>query len=311
MAEPIGHRPLSRVGAVIPAYAPDDRLVELVRSALSQVDRLVVVDDTGPGSAPGTERVLDMCRTVGATVVRHQTNLGIGAALNTGIRTLGLDPETAFDFLLTLDQDSELPQSYVANLLQAYQSATQHGFNIGMLAPQVVAGVGTKSTRTSSGTWVGSEPIQSGLLVPTAALDQLGVFDDSLFIDSVDSDFYLRAKSAGLACVVAEGVGLGHSLGAQERVAVGPWSLQVRVAADFRYYYMVRNLVTMTRRHGRREKTWAIRAVSRLVRHLVLTTALVPQRRRRLSYACQGLRDGIKRVHGAMPQTGGAQVSAD
>jgi len=291
----------ARVGAVIAAFAPQQALVDLVRSVLPQVESVVVVDDTGEGATSECREVLEACARTGVIVMRHETNSGIGAALNTGVRRLrGVG--APYDFVITLDQDSGLSPTYVSRLVDAFRAATMRGFRVGMVAPQIVAGVGTTSTRTPSGTWIGSEPIQSGLLVPTSVFDELDLFDESLFIDSVDSDFYLRAKSAGLVCVVAEGLTLDHALGAKERVSLGPWVLNLSVAADFRYYYMVRNLVTMALRHGRHERAWTVHAVAKLLRHLLVTTALVPGRRRRLSHALAGLKDGIMRVDGQMPR---------
>lgn len=291
----------ARVGVVISAFAPENDLVNLVEAVLRQVERVVVVDDTGEGVTSENRSVLDACARIGAVVLRHRTNSGIGAALNTGVRALR-ESEVGCEFVITLDQDSSLPPTYVARLIDAYRVATARGFRTAMVAPQVVAGVGTTSRRTPSGIWIGSEPIQSGLLLPTSVFDELGLYDESLFIDSVDSDFYLRAKSAGFVCVVAEGLTLGHTLGAKERVTLGPWVLHVGVAADFRYYYMVRNLVAMALRHGRHETVWTAHAIAKLVRHLLVTTALVPGRRRRLSHAFAGFKDGVMRLDGPMPR---------
>jgi len=39
--------------------------------------------------------------------------------------------------------------------------------------------------------------VSSGALIPLAVLDQVGMMDESLFIDYVDSEWGLRAKSRG------------------------------------------------------------------------------------------------------------------
>ncbi len=70
---------------LIPAYEPDQRLVDLVadlRAAAPQV-HVVVVDD---GSGPGYRHVFDAVRGPGCTVLVHSANRGKGAALKTGFR---------------------------------------------------------------------------------------------------------------------------------------------------------------------------------------------------------------------------------
>jgi len=73
---------------LIPAYEPDDRLVELVAALRDVPDEglfagIVVVDD---GSGPAYALVFDAVARLGATVLTHQVNRGKAAALRTGTR---------------------------------------------------------------------------------------------------------------------------------------------------------------------------------------------------------------------------------
>lgn len=70
---------------LIPAYEPDDRLVELVAALGGAGCRVVVVDD-GSGTAYGP--VFDDAARLGATVLRHDANRGKGAALRTGFAAI-------------------------------------------------------------------------------------------------------------------------------------------------------------------------------------------------------------------------------
>lgn len=71
-------------GIIIPAYKPDERLPELVSGLLgADFSPVVVVDD---GSGDGFAHVFEQARLAGATVLRHDVNLGKGAALKTAIR---------------------------------------------------------------------------------------------------------------------------------------------------------------------------------------------------------------------------------
>src|SRR6266404_9055465 len=69
---------------LIPAYRPEDPLVELVGTlAQSHAGPIIVVDD---GSGPEfTDRFCEIERIAGVHLVRNAVNLGKGAALKTGI----------------------------------------------------------------------------------------------------------------------------------------------------------------------------------------------------------------------------------
>jgi rhamnosyltransferase len=283
----------SRPAAVITAYCPERSLVAAVRSVRDQVEQVVVVDDGSPGGGSAAlDEVLHECASLGATVVRHDSNRGIGAALNTGVRR-ARDADPAATHVLTLDQDSEVPAGFVADLLAAEQHAVTAGVAVGMTSPGAIATVRRSGPARDRGFEPGGEPIQSGLLLPVATLDVVGDFDESLVIDGVDSDYWLRAVDRGLTAVVAPGVSLGHRLG-HPVVLPGGRELPLVVASEFRYYYQWRNLVRLVRRHGRRHPGWAAGAVVRASRHLAIVTALAPGRRGRLREALRGLGAGLR-----------------
>lgn len=279
--------PPLRAAAVVTAYQPDAALTTAVRSAVGQVTRIVVVDD---GSDSGDD-VLEECASLGATVVRHETNRGIGAALNTGIRAVRrCDP--TLTHVLTLDQDSELPVHFVAGLAAAERAALDAGVSVGMTSPGVITTVRRGHADAPAAFEHGGEPIQSGLLVPVSVLDAVGGFDDDLVIDGVDTDFWLRALDRGYVAVMAPGVALEHRLG-NPIVLPGGRPLPLTVANEFRYFYQWRNLVLLLRRHGRRHPRWAVGAVARAVRHLAIVTLLAPGRSARLGRSVAGLRAGV------------------
>jgi rhamnosyltransferase len=286
------------VGAVVAVFRPGPELLTGVEAALAQVDELVLAVDEHPVTE-ATRELLEVCRALGATVLEQPANRGIGAALNAGIARLReLRPELGH--VLTLDQDSHIPDGYVVDLLAAGSAATHAGIRVGMVAPDQVGSIIRLPSRPRGEVVLGGEPIQSGLLVPVEAFDRLHGFDEPLFIDGVDTDFYLRALDLRLRCVVAPGTRLEHRLGAAIKVT-GDRELPLVVASTFRYHYQWRNLVMLLRRHARRHPGWALRAVLRAVRHLAIVTVLAPGRLARLREAYAGLRAGLSGEVGPRP----------
>ena len=66
-----------RVIAAIPAYNEERHIAEVVGKTLRHVDQVYVIDD---GSSDETA---ETARAAGAEVIRHQTNMGKGEAVNT------------------------------------------------------------------------------------------------------------------------------------------------------------------------------------------------------------------------------------
>lgn len=283
------------VACVVTAFRPSTQLVQNVQSLLNQAGSVVVVDD---GGGPGFEDLFADVEAAGATVIVLPKNSGIGAALNHGIRRARED--TRVRYILTVDQDSLLPLGYVGSLLAGERSARACGLAPGLIGPSRIQGNPVMSRGTANGVTLGKEPIQSGLLITTDALDHLGDFREELFIDLVDTEFYIRATDAGWPTVLADAE-FDHSLGTfvdarifGRAVPLHGEALKVRIAASWRYYYIFRNRILVSRDYVSRHPAWVAAGFWTDFRHLAIVTALAPGRRSRLTAALAGLRDGIR-----------------
>jgi len=94
----------SRVVAILPAYNEEAAVAKVILMAQPQVDQVVVVDD---GSTDFTSRIAEK---MGAVVLRHNHNLGKGAALRTG---MSYARERGFDCAVTIDTDGQLDASEI------------------------------------------------------------------------------------------------------------------------------------------------------------------------------------------------------
>lgn len=291
------------VACVVTAFRPSPQLHLNVTALLSQSYSVIVVDD---GSGPGYEGVLEAVAAAGAEVVRLPVNSGIAAALNRGINHARND--SAIRYIVTVDQDSLLPPGYVDALLDGEASARAAGLVPGLISPARIHGNPVMSRGTRNGIPIGKEPIQSGLMITTEALDALGGFREELFIDLVDTEYYLRAISAGWPTVLADAE-FNHSLGTfvEARVLGRPVifkakPVKVRIAAPWRYYYIFRNRLHLAREYGLRHPAWLLAGCWADIRHLAVVTALAPGRAARLRAAAAGLADGLRGRSGRKPE---------
>lgn len=291
-----------KTSAVVSLYNPDSEVVDNVRTLLQQVDTVVAVDD---GSPDDPAPLLARLESLGCTIVRLSRNSGIAAALNAGISAARQQNEQPPAFVLTMDQDSLLEDGYVDKLLAAVEQATEAGISVGMAMPGSIRGLIARRAGQVNGIALGGEPIQSGLLIPVAVLDRLGDLLTDLFIDGVDTEFYLRCREAGYHAVIAESAGLNHSLGSMRpavifglRLSIAGRPVLIRTAATHRYYYIFRNRILLVTRYWRHEPWWAVKGVLADYRHLMIVTVLVPERLGRLRAVISGVRDGRRGITG-------------
>jgi len=105
-----------KVAALIPAYQAAPTIGGVISAFAAEAAQyrqnvpIYVVDD---GSTDGTG---NQAQLAGAQVLRHTRNLGKGAALITGFRTL---EQQGFDAAVTLDADAQHPVEEALRLAQS------------------------------------------------------------------------------------------------------------------------------------------------------------------------------------------------
>jgi rhamnosyltransferase len=284
-----------RVVAVVTVHDPDHRLTTLVDQVAPQVAHVVVVDD---GSTSGLEVVAGLMSRPGISVI-HQANAGVAAALNSGVRRAVQDEHA--DAVLTLDQDSGLPATYVSCAVRAWQDAVSRGIPVAFVTAASYSGRRTPTRGVVHGYARAFDPMQSGSLVPAATYRDVGPYDEGLVIDAVDSDFTARCLAAGLEPLVAPGCDLEHGMGDRRHAQVLGRDLAYNHHEPDRVYYMARNGTLLARRHARDEPGWVVRRLAEEAKAHTLRLALDPARTELARAAWAGLRDGLSGRTGPRP----------
>ena len=284
-----------QVLAVMSVYRPSEEAVSNAARAVSQADRVIVIDD---GSGTAFRERLDDIRAVGAQVLSLDANRGIAAALNEGIRALA---PGAGDVIVTLDQDSRLPDGFVSTLLKTLSDAETSGLPVAIVAPESFAGVSQKGVRLPGGFDEALRPIQSGMLVTAAALEDLGLLDEGLFIDLVDVEYYLRAVQGAWVSVAARGLDLPHELGRHQSMSIMGRRISTTLSTPFRYYYRTRNRVIITRRYSATARTLLRSERFRDTAHFAVAVLFARPRADFLRLLRLGWRDGRSNRVGKIP----------
>ncbi len=225
----------ARVCAVFVTYNPDPAFLDNIAAVAPQVGHVVVVDN---GSGSETQQcLLTLEARQKCTVIRNQENLGIAAALNLGVKYA---IEAGFDWIATFDQDSRVSEGFVSQMLETYQK-TQHPEKVAIIAPTYVdreSGVPQPIMQAGNGEYLVT--MASGNMLPLSAVQSVGTFDESLYMDYVDTEFCLRARRKGMIIIQSPAI-LFHALGrlTHHRFLVRGFGTTNHSAA--RRYYITRN----------------------------------------------------------------------
>ncbi len=228
----------SSVVVVIVLYNPKDKEVSNVKR-LSLLYDGVIVDNSCQRNFPG-DYVNKM------RYVSMGKNVGIAAAQNVGIKCM-MERFGCCRFVF-LDQDSACNDSYPSDIAEEYGRLKKDLPNLATLGPMVVD-ADTSNTYSSSiyadkfilpGVVVRTHIISSGSCVDSETLSAVGLYDERLFIDYVDSEWCWRATSLGLACCITSKLSMSHRIG-RKRISVGIF--KDIVSSPNRYYFQYRNYI--------------------------------------------------------------------
>lgn len=294
---------MPRVIAVVPTYRPDEDVFVHLRQIARQVSAVVVVDD---GSGETASATLDTLEGEVAHVIRLGSNSGIAAALNAGVRW-ALDDGA--DYVLTVDQDTDLPDEYVSTALELFARANPVT-RVGIVVVDAVNGAPALPTWTSpEGFGLVPEAIQTGFVISRACLETAGLFDERLVIDCVDTEYCLRVRDHGFRIAVAKGTDIRHSIG--RRAELRPFGIPLRHASGrvatyqyhspFRRYYIARNNIDLMLRNVNKRPRWVLTVLKRELSGMINSVVSGPQRLAQALAISTGTVHGLLRRRGMIP----------
>jgi rhamnosyltransferase len=282
-----------KIAAVVVTYHPDDLFPERIERLSKQVDSRIIVDNHSGQAAVAMLR--GIATRKGAKLVLNPENLGIAAALNIGVETAIAG---GYEWALLLDQDTVVGEDIVETLAAVYEKVANK---------ERLALIGSNHTNPISGRlflpWGGGDhgswqevkaAITSGSLLSLAIYNAIGRFREEFFIDCVDIEYCLRARSRGFKVIMARKPLMQHSIGTVTMHKL-PWkSVGASNHSPVRRYYMTRNQLVLAREYLWKEPVWTL---STLYAHLNSTIAMCVLEKdilRKLKYTAIGVVDGLR-----------------
>lgn len=294
--------------AVIVCYHPDWQAVEsLARRVLASPGVDVLMVDNSDG-APAVGAAKHAVGNLPITTIVPGANVGLGAAHNLGIREAR---RRGCAMVLLLDQDSQIDADAIGALRSAYLALRAKGVQVAAVGPTFVdprdgyvypfvsmRGLRSVALRPGKGDVAECDLlISSGSLIALEAVDAVGELDESLFIDYVDIEWCLRARSAGWKVFGVGGARMTHAIGESTLTVLG---YRLPLHPPPRQYFLVRNAVLLLARAGV-PWPWRIRLAYRVCGQLAVFPFLCPPRAKRARWMLRGLVDGLCSRGGPLP----------
>jgi rhamnosyltransferase len=215
------------------------------------LQEIVVVDNA---STDGTRALLAE-RYPEATTLMMPENLGTGGAWAAGISYAALGKR--HDWVWSFDDDSVPKDDALEALLRGIESSRDANGDVGIVSSLAFhEETGTcyiplywRDGYVRPSAEVLRQPIvfadlvfTSGCMVRRDVVERIGLPRRDFFIDFVDHEYCLRARSHGYRIAVVTGSRMGHELGSPRWVRLPGYSRVRMEYPPWRHYYIVRNM---------------------------------------------------------------------
>jgi rhamnosyltransferase len=285
--------------AVIVSYNPEPlKINKLISVVMPQVNAAIIVDNASKVDISNWDVFQNNQKL---HCLKLTENFGIAKAQNIGITWAQAQ---GCSYVLLLDQDSLPSLDMVAELLRAMEQKIAEGYDTaavganysdikGQLVSPFVKLTGYKLHRipcNNDDIVAVDHLIASGSLISMAAVSKIGVMEEGLFIDYVDTEWCLRALHHGYSLFGVGAAHMQHDLGDRFVHLLGK---TIPVHAPFRYYYLIRNGIWLLRQPWV-SKNWQLMDMRRLLLIYIAYSLFVSPRYKNWKMMTLGLWHGLK-----------------
>jgi rhamnosyltransferase len=253
------------------------------------VEDLVVVDNGSPQDRLDAVRATS--RELNFELIENGENLGIGAALNIGVKWAEANGSK---WVALFDQDSSVTDGFISQMLADFEYYAGQR-NILLLVPRY------KDPKSGVERICGLDKdggpfvtITSGSLLPIDAFKKCGYFKEELFIYTVDDEYSLRIRSNGYSIALSSQAVLMHASGVPSSYSV--FGKKMFYTTNYRpgvRYYISRNRVWMIRTYGSRYPRWVRGALRASVIDMLKFVIAERSRPAKVKMVLLGFRDGL------------------
>jgi len=243
------------------------------------------------------------------SIIYNDDNVGLAVALNIGILEA---KKRGAEMVALFDQDSMLPNNFCKRMLQLINSyhdykntavfspiylnkiTNVYGSIINFKPFQLIRTQPNKFLNVSYPKYV----ITSSSFIPIKAIDKVGLMREELFIDFIDIEWCLRARSYGYSIVSFSKVEIEHYLGDSSVTFMGK---NYPIHSPLRMYYNFRNSLYLYRLKEI-DINWRIIDAARNLFRVIFYIVLVGNRITYIKYIFKGYFHGLIKKMGKLEE---------
>ena len=235
-----------KLSATVILYNPEDEIFDNISSYANDVDMLIVVDNSTTYNVPLIDKLKSEFSNM--TYINNNANLGIATALN-----IGCDEaiQNSCDWILTMDQDSMFINfSHYKKCLENLESSDDVALLCANTNWSEPLGIPKNPTCENEEKF---SAITSANFLNLKLFEQVGRFEDKLFIDLVDYDYCIKIQVQKLKILYFKDALVAHSLGTvfrRKNLITGKIRTKVEHNPQ-RVYYFARNYLYVASKYGK------------------------------------------------------------
>jgi rhamnosyltransferase len=294
------------IAAIVVTHNPKEEFLNFLNIIVEQSDLVVLVDNNS--SSIIIEKIFQK-KEKNLILVKNKDNLGLAKAQNQAIK-IAIDAN--MDAVLLLDDDTVVDTDYVENMKKSFSNYVKEheSERIGIFASNFIdkniGGNGNFGRLTSDGfetlnfDVVASNYIlvsfvySSGSLIPIEVFKSVGIFEESFFIDNIDTEFCLRLLKNKYKIIVTKKACLIHTVGEREKHKFLGLTIKPNFHSAKRKYYFARNGEAILKKY--RESFPGYKRIFRkkLIHDLLGIILYEPNKWKKIVAVVKGINDGKK-----------------
>lgn len=240
--------------AILVTYNPDIGVLSYcISSICTQVTQVVIIDNASSNVSEISELVTNYDNVY---IDLLSENIGLASAQN---KAIIISKQFKASRVILFDQDSVIEDGFISQLVVAEKELIKENRLVAAIGPSFFDPVSRKTYPATiyrgpliERVTFDDKPIEatfiiaSGCLIRTEVLDDIGLMLDELFIDYIDVEWSLRARSKGYAIFIAPQAKMAHSIG-DRRIYI--FGRAISLHSPIRRYYLLRNSFFMMKLH--------------------------------------------------------------
>ena len=276
-----------RIPATVIWYNPDNENIKNIRTYIDYVEKLYIIDN----SKENNKKLADSLNNLKAEYIYNEKNLGIAKALNLACEKAANDN---FEWILTMDQDSSFDSDSINAYFRAFEKMTKN--NVGIISPRHILKNDIDKFSDVKESAEVDHVMTSGNLLNLKIWEEIGKFDENLFIDEVDSEICFRIIESGYKVIQLNKIRMFHELGNLQKRNFFTRKISVLNHNHIRKYYIMRNKFYMLKKY----KKYRLRYIYYILNDFFKVIFYEKDKLRKLKYMFKGITDFMKNKMGEL-----------